>query len=121
MASARILVADDDPVIRAVLEEALVSFGHTVVVVGDGIAALAEARANPPDLVLLDQLMPGMDGLGVLAALQADPRLRPIPVVFITGEPQRIPPLPGVAAILAKPFRLERLRITVGTILESRP
>ncbi len=121
MAAARILVADDDPVIRAALEEVLTSFGYTVVVVGDGIAALAAAEADAPDLILLDQTMPGLEGLAVLAALQAEPHLRSIPVVFLTGEPHRIPPLPGVMAVLGKPFRLEALRTTLRSILETRP
>jgi CheY-like chemotaxis protein len=121
MAPARILVADDDPVMCMVLEEALTSFGHKVVVVRDGVAALAAARQDPPDLILLDQKMPGLDGLAVLAALQADPRLHAIPVVFLTGEPHRIPPHPGVAAVIGKPFGLESLRKTLHSILESRP
>ncbi len=121
MRAARILVADDDPGIRAMLGEVLASFGYTAVVVGDGAAALGAARADPPDLILLDQKMPGLDGLAVLAALQADPRLRTIPVLFLTAVPQDIPRLPGVAAVMAKPFRLEALGEALASILKARP
>jgi CheY-like chemotaxis protein len=121
MVPARILAADDDPVVRGVLEEALASFGYEAVVVGDGTSALAAARADPPDLILLDQRMPGMDGPSVLAALQADPGLRRIPVVFLTGEPHRVLGLPGVAAVMGKPFRLSGLEATLRSVLDAGP
>ena len=124
MGAARILVADDDPAIRASLGVALAAFGYSAVLANDGAAALRAARADPPDLILLDYMMPRMDGLAVLAALQADPRLRTIPVVFLTGVPEDIPMLPGVAAVLEKPVRLgalEALEETLRSILKARP
>ena len=124
MRAARILVADDDPAIRASLEVALAAFGYTAIAVDDGAAALRAAQTDPPDLILLDYMMPRMDGLAVLAALQADPRLRTIPVVFLTGVPEDIPRLPGVAAVLEKPARLDALDAleeTLRAILKARP
>lgn len=120
MARPRILLADDDPTLCQALEAALATFGYTPIVVHDGAAALAVARADPPDLIILDQVMPVMDGLAVLAALQADPRLRPIPVLFLVGTPHAIPLRAGVTGILGKPFRLEVLEEILGAILRSR-
>ncbi len=124
MGAARILAADDDPAIRASLGVALAAFGYSAVLVNDGAAALRAARADPPDLILLDYMMPRMDGLAVLAALQADPRLCTIPVVFLTGLPEDIPLLPGVAGVMEKPVRLEALDAlgeTLRSILKARP
>jgi diguanylate cyclase (GGDEF)-like protein len=81
-----VLVADDSEVVRAVLRMELEGQGHTVVTVGDGRAAIDACRAYRPDVVLLDVNMPGLDGYGVLAALQADEELRFVPVVFLTSK-----------------------------------
>ena len=81
-----VLVADDSEVVRAVLRMELEGQGHSVVTVGDGRAAIEACRAYRPDVVLLDVNMPGLDGYGVLAALQADEELRFVPVVFLTSK-----------------------------------
>jgi two-component system cell cycle response regulator len=83
---ATVLVADDSEVVRAVLRLELEGQGHSVVTVGDGRAALEACRAYEPDVVLLDVNMPGLDGYGVLEALQADDDLRYVPVVFLTSR-----------------------------------
>jgi CheY-like chemotaxis protein len=121
MSSARILVAEDDPALREALREVLALAGYAAVTVSDGMQALAAARAEPPDLVILDQLMPGLDGLSVLRALQADPRLRGIPVILLTGAAHDLPPQPGLAAIVEKPFQMVPLQDTVRSLLASRP
>lgn len=120
MAPPRILVADDDPVIRIILEHWLTSAGYTPAVFGDGAEALASVRADPPDLVILDHVMAPVDGLAIYAALQAEPRLQSIPVLFLTGAPQDIPALCGEVSVLGKPFRLEALEDTVRSLLERR-
>jgi CheY-like chemotaxis protein len=121
MASARILVAEDDPALREALREVLALAGYAAVTVSDGLQALAAARAEPPDLVILDHLMPGLDGLSVLRALQADPRLQRIPVILLTGAAHDLPPQPGLAAIVEKPFQMVPLQDTVRSLLASRP
>lgn len=117
---ARILVAEDDPALRDALKDILALAGYASVTVSDGTQALAAARAEPPDLIILDHVMPGMDGISVLRMLQADPRLRSIPVIFLTGAPNELSHQPGVAAVIAKPFRMSPLQNMVRSLLSSR-
>ncbi|MGH2390929.1 MAG: response regulator, partial [Chloroflexota bacterium] len=81
-----ILVVDDNLDNLYVLERLLRAQGHVVGEAPDGPAALAMAAANPPDLILLDLMMPGMDGFAVLERLKADPALRDIPVIMLTAS-----------------------------------
>ena len=80
-----VLVVDDVPDNLAVLHDALDESGYTVLVATRGEQALERARQAQPDLVLLDAVMPGMDGFAVARALKADPRTAHIPIVFMTG------------------------------------
>ncbi len=120
MTPARILVAEDDRALRDALQELLALAGHSAEAVADGTQALAAIRANPPDLVILDHLMPGLDGLSVLQALRADPRLQDIPVILLTGAAYDIPRNAGAAAVIEKPFQMLPLQERVRAILESR-
>ena len=81
----RVLLAEDDRFLRKAAETALKRHGFTVVAAVDGEEALRLARAAPPDLVLLDLLMPRMQGFEVLRALKADPATAPIPVVILSN------------------------------------
>jgi two-component system, OmpR family, response regulator len=105
----RILCADDDPDIRMILELALgLGPGIEAVVVDSGEAALREVRPGHWDAVLLDAMMPGLDGYQTCAALRADPATAGIPIVFLTarterGESERALAA-GAVACLAKPF-----------------
>jgi PAS domain S-box-containing protein len=78
----RVLVADDDPVSRKLLQLHLVPFGFDVVLAADGVAALELARRREPDLVLADALMPRLDGFQLTLALRQDPRLARVPVIL---------------------------------------
>jgi CheY-like chemotaxis protein len=81
----RVLLAEDDRFLRKAAETALKRHGFTVVPAVDGEEALRLARAEPPDLVLLDLIMPKMQGFEVLRALKADPGTAPIPVVILSN------------------------------------
>jgi class 3 adenylate cyclase len=81
----RILVIDDHGANRDLLRELLERDGHSVTTAGDGSQGLAKLRADEFDLVLLDLIMPGMSGFDVLLAIQADPQLREMPVIVVTG------------------------------------
>jgi two-component system, cell cycle response regulator len=81
-----VLVVEDSAVIRALVRRMLVAGGHTVVEAAGGAAALTVCREQQPDVVLLDVEMPEMSGWDVLAAMKADPDLRDVPVVFLTGR-----------------------------------
>ncbi len=82
---ATVLVVDDDPRNRKLLEILVQAEGHTVRSVDSGAAALAAIAEGAPGLVLLDVMMPGMDGFDVLRRLKADPLLSAIPVVMVTA------------------------------------
>ena len=81
----RVLLAEDDRFLRKAAETALKRHGFTDVAAVDGEEALRLARAAPPDLVLLDLIMPRMQGFEVLRALKADPATAPIPVVILSN------------------------------------
>ena len=80
-----ILIIDDEPEFVEVTRMRLVASGYAVVTTTGGRDGLRQARAIQPDLILLDIMMPDMDGRDVGQALQADPRLRTIPIVYITA------------------------------------
>jgi putative two-component system response regulator len=77
-----ILIVDDDPGARHVLEGILRPFDYTLQFAGTGVEALAQAAAIAPDLILLDVMMPGMDGFAVCRQVRADPCLAEIPVII---------------------------------------
>lgn len=84
-AGATILIVDDVAENLAVAHDALDAAGYMVRVATSGLAALESARRQPPDLILLDAVMPGLDGFETCRRLKADLSTRPIPVVFMTG------------------------------------
>jgi two-component system cell cycle response regulator len=86
MSGARIVIAEDSLVVRALLRRQLEEHGHTVFEAADGEEALAACRVRHPDVILLDVEMPKLDGYGVLAALRKDEQLVDIPVVFLTAR-----------------------------------
>ncbi len=86
--AARILLAEDDRILRKAGETALRKKGYDVVVAIDGEDALSKAREAPPDLVLLDVMMPKIHGFDVLRGLKGDPRLQHIPVIMLTNLEQ---------------------------------
>ena len=105
---ATILIADDEPNILISLEYLLQREGFTVRVARDGQEALDAIRADPPDLVLLDVMMPGMSGPDTLRALRALPVMQGVPVVFLTAKalPHELETLllQGATGVIVKPF-----------------
>jgi DNA-binding NarL/FixJ family response regulator len=81
----RVLIVDDVPDNLALLHDALDEAGYTVLVAFNGEAALDSAAQMPPDVVVLDALMPGLDGFEVARRLKADPRSAAAPIIFMTG------------------------------------
>ncbi|HEX5109781.1 MAG TPA: ATP-binding protein [Vicinamibacterales bacterium] len=119
--SPRVLIADDNADMRDYLARIL-GQSYRVEVVADGAAALQRVRANPPDLVLTDVMMPTLDGFGLLAAIRADQRSRTIPVVLLSaraGEEARIEGLhAGADEYLVKPFSARELLACVASQLQ---
>lgn len=105
----RVLYVEDEPDIQAVARIALqIVGGFTVQICASGEEALREAKAFGPDLILLDVMMPGMDGPSTLSALRATPGLEQIPVVFMTAkvQPSEVAQYKSLGAldVIPKPF-----------------
>jgi CheY-like chemotaxis protein len=83
---ARVLVVDDDPVLRDVLSIHLMQEGHVIRAAGNGAEALRRLKEEPFDLVLSDVDMPAMDGLELARAMRSDPALRQIPLVLLSAR-----------------------------------
>jgi CheY-like chemotaxis protein len=105
----RVMCVEDDPDIRMILEFSLGNLGgYEVLACAGGRAALAQAGAFRPDLVLLDVMMPDLSGPETLAALRELPEMRGVPVVFITAKamPEEVEKLLecGATGVIVKPF-----------------
>jgi CheY-like chemotaxis protein len=105
---ARILVIDDEPDVRWMLRVSLEQLGHEVILAEDGLRGVAMAQRQKPEVIVLDLMMPVMDGYGVLGALHKDRRTSDVPVVVLTAkalpdEEARCVEL-GARRFLTKPF-----------------
>lgn len=122
--AAHILVVDDLPANTRVLEDLLTRDGYRVTVAGDGERALEVVTQEHPDLVLLDILMPKMDGYEVCRRLKSDPSTRLIPVVLVTGltdSDSRVRGLEvGADDFMAKPFIVPEMRARVASLLRIK-
>src|SRR5256886_5607932 len=118
MAGSRILVVEDDPRLAATVERVLAAEDHDVEVAGDGNDALRRARERPIDLVVLDIMLPGLDGIAVCRKLRAT---GPVPILLLTalgGTEERVRGLDsGADDYLVKPFAYEELLARVRALL----
>jgi DNA-binding response OmpR family regulator len=119
-----ILVCDDDDMLLDLLEFRLSARGFEVVVVRDGAAALREVEAHKPDAIVLDTMMPVMDGNEVVRRLRANDDTRDIPVIMLTARRQEkdiVGALElGADDYLVKPFIPEELITRLSRMIESR-
>lgn len=118
----RILIVDDESAIRLVCRVNLESAGFETIEAPDGETALALARSERPDLVLLDVMLPGLDGWEVAAKLREMPETRDIPIVFLTARAATTDEVHGhtVGGVgyISKPFDPEALTETVTATLK---
>jgi CheY-like chemotaxis protein len=122
---ARILLAEDDRILRKAGEATLRKKGYVVIAAVDGEDALAKAREHKPDLILLDVIMPKLQGFDVLAGLKGDPDTRDIPVIMLSNLEQesdiRKAIEGGAHAYLVKSnVQLEELAAKVADALDRR-
>jgi CheY-like chemotaxis protein len=118
-----LLVADDDPQIRSVISRQLSRLGYRVVEASDGAEALASARANLPDLILLDVLMPHMSGWEVAREVRQDPALKDTAIVVLTAIGHAVSEATSplfADAHLDKPFEFTDLERTIAAALAAR-
>jgi CheY-like chemotaxis protein len=116
-----VLVVDDDPTIRTMVRLMLARLPCRLAEACDGIEALAHIRREPPQLILLDIVMPRLDGWAVLRTLQAEGLTSDMPVVLISGNVVLDDATArglGAAAVLPKPFQLTAVRALVQDLLQ---
>jgi CheY-like chemotaxis protein len=121
MAQKIVLLVEDDPDIRDIVQDVLEAEGYDVVPASHGRQALeflnGVRNTAPPDLVILDMMMPLVDGRGVLDAIRNDRRLSTVPVVVMSAIEHDKPA--GAAAFLRKPFSLDTLFDAVHTLVDA--
>jgi DNA-binding response OmpR family regulator len=118
----RVLITDDEPAIRAMLARILIEYGFDVVLAVDGSDAIEQLRRHRFDLLLLDLMMPKLDGFGVLEKLATDGIETPPVLVASAASPQLVQRLPAgsVAGVIAKPFDVIELVNRVRDLTEPR-
>ncbi len=118
---AKILVADDDEMSRRLLEAVLTPKGYEVILAKDGIEALNIALTQAPDLIILDIMMPGMDGYLTLNKIKEDDSTANIPVLMITAVGYdyniKLANQLGASGYITKPIGLSEVRSTVASLL----
>jgi DNA-binding response OmpR family regulator len=119
----RVLIAEDEPNIVESLSFMLRRADYDVVSVVDGEAALAELRKQRPELMILDLMLPRLNGFEVLKAVKSDPALRSMPILILTAKGQaqdrRLAEEMGVDAFMTKPFSNREIMDEVGRLARS--
>jgi len=122
---AKILIVEDNPANMKLASLLLIRVGHTVLCAVDAETGLTMARADQPDLILMDIQLPGMDGLAATALLKQDPATAAIPVIALTAmamkEDEEKARVAGCDAYIAKPLRYQELYAAIDALLASRP
>ena len=122
MPDATVLVVDDDPVIQKLLQVNFEMEGYTVITASDGLEGLETARSAHPDAIVLDVMMPKMDGLEVARALKSDDATKSIPIVLLSAKAQQADLQAGAETgadeYLTKPFDPLELLQRVGSLIE---
>ncbi len=120
----KVLLADDEPDMTRVIGKSLEISGYEVIIANDGIECISKARHEQPDVILLDNVMPNMDGLTALEKLRSSKRTEDIPVIIVTAladEDSIARAMKGGAdSYVIKPFDYEMLLAKIAMVLESR-
>ena len=118
-----VMVVDDQEPYTDMMSRVLIEYGLQVFIANDANQAFGLLDSVTPDLILLDVMMPGVDGIGFLRRLRADPRLGIVPVLLVTAYLDTLER--GIAAgaqgYLAKPFSAQQLRAAISGFLQVRP
>jgi DNA-binding response OmpR family regulator len=121
MESSYILVIEDDDIVARTIERSLRGDEFRVLITNSGVEGLKAARRRAPDLVILDIIMPGMDGYTVCREMRSDPLLQDIPILFLTAKIKDEDKIAGFKAgaddYLSKPFNIDELILRLRAIL----
>jgi two-component system, OmpR family, response regulator RpaA len=121
MESSYILVIEDDDIVARTIERSLRGDEFRVLITNSGVEGLKAARRRAPDLVILDIIMPGMDGYTVCREMRSDPLLKEIPILFLTAKIKDEDKIAGFKAgaddYLSKPFNIDELILRLRAIL----
>jgi len=118
---ASILVVDDDVDVADTIRRSLLNRGHQVTAVYNGVEALEVARQAHPDLIVLDVIMPQIDGIEVCRRLRQDAKMAHVPIIFLTAMDRLVDKIEGFEAgaddYLTKPFDIQELELRVRAVL----
>jgi DNA-binding response OmpR family regulator len=120
----RILIVDDEHDFIELLQYKLAGHGYELIVANDGVHALSQARTLKPNLILLDILLPDLDGLSVCEILRRQPATRKIPIIFmsaLTGDVTKRTATMQADDFFTKPLDLNRLEKRIGELLHFEP
>ena len=121
----KVLVVDDEPDVTGLLAYHLKAKGYTVETVNDPLRSIGIARSLLPDLVILDVLMPGLNGHQVCRLLRSDPKLKKVPIIFLTAKVEEGDRVQGFEVggddYVCKPFSVKELVLRVQSMLRRTP
>lgn len=121
----KVLIVDDEPFMQRLIQLHLERAGFEAVAARSGQEAIEITRTLRPDLIVMDVMMAGMDGLTAVQRLRADETTRAIPVIILTAKAHRLSreelDATGAAAVFTKPFSPTQLVLTIRQLLESAP
>ncbi|MBK7143275.1 MAG: response regulator [bacterium] len=121
--TAKVLVVDDEPEITDIVETFLAEAGYTVTVENHSRQAIAKAKEFKPDVVILDIMMPDIDGYAICQEIKQDPALASVPIIFLTGKDRNDDMgrsfKAGGDMFIKKPFSCERLLEIVNLVVMS--
>lgn len=120
MGTLKVLLVEDNPSVRELLRVLLEGEGYEIVEAKDGLDGLLKAEFTKPDLMILDLMMPDVDGERVLGQLKTDPALNTIPVIVVSGKYDALDRLKDVIGdenVFAKPFEPTRLLDRIGELI----
>jgi len=124
MQTKKILVVDDEPDVVRILSKSLVTNGFEVITANDGLECIAKVENEPPDLILLDNIMPNMDGQAVLKKLKASKETEEIPIIMVTAlaDEKDITSAQkgGAIGYVVKPFDYNALLKQIKQALKSK-
>ncbi len=125
MAGEKILNIDDSPTVQRLIEMILASQGYEVILASDGEEGIAKARAERPALILVDFVMPKMNGFQVCKTLKDDPRLKDTPIILVTSKGDKVGSkfvdVLGITEYFTKPFQPEELLAKIREVLGKKP